>query len=116
MKYEATITELLFLRFQTLYGNRLTTMWGDAEPEAVKEAWAQALNEFTGPDLKAALETVKRECLDYPPTLPRFVSFCRDAQRVRQQNTPKLPGPKTVMPAGLCDKLRTFLNGAGRKA
>ncbi len=88
--------ERLFLRFQAVYGNRVTTMWADAPVEEVKSVWADALGQFTGEDLKHALTASFEHYTEYPPTLPQFVGLCRDARRLRAAGATKLPSQRGV--------------------
>jgi len=86
-------------------------MWGgtDEQQEAVLQEWANELQHTKGADVKAAIERMKEECLDYPPTLPRFLGFCRDAKRLREAAIPKLDGPKQEIPDAAKRMLNEFL-------
>lgn len=69
----------LFERLEGLYGARFHDLWKGANPENVKAVWAEKLAGFHDrPEvLKAALDA----CDDkpWPPTLPEFLGFCRNA-------------------------------------
>lgn len=69
----------IFERLEGLYGARFHDLWKGTNPENVKATWAEKLAGFAGrPDaLKAALDA----CDDkpWPPTLPDFLGFCRNA-------------------------------------
>lgn len=88
----------LFLRFQAIYGNRLTTMWGDADPDEVKTAWGIELGCFEADDIKWALECLKTTYLDFPPTLYQFRALCVSGRSVREQRTRRLNAPPAAPP------------------
>jgi len=99
----------LFSRFQAIYGNRVGTMWGEADPSEVRQVWADALGRFSADDLRSALDAVMPAYPDYPPTLPQFVNLCMDSRRKRAQEAPKLPGPRGDMPPHIQTQLRAIL-------
>lgn len=100
----------LFSRFQLMYGNKVTTMWGQVDPNELRQAWAEALGKFEGSDLSAALEALLPAHPDYPPTLPQFIALCSDARSMRTRNT-TLPTwrDRTPMPAHVRAQLDAFL-------
>lgn len=71
--------ERLFERLAALYGSRFADLWRGTDAENVKAVWAEKLAGFHDrPEvLKAALDA----CDDkpWPPTLPEFLGFCRNA-------------------------------------
>ena len=88
--------ERLFLRLQAIYGNRAATMWADIPVAEVKAVWADALGDFLGDDIRAALDSCVSVYTDYPPTLPQFIGLCRDAKRLRAAGATKLDGPRGI--------------------
>lgn len=88
------LIERLFLRFQAIYGNRVAQMWGDTDPQEVRQTWERELNTFQPSDIKSALETMRTAYPDYPPTLFQFVGMARDHRIKRVQTAEKLPPPK----------------------
>lgn len=84
----------LFSRLQAIYGNRVTTMWGEADPNEVRRVWADELGLYAVEDLRAALDACRFAYKDYPPTLFQFSDLCRDAMRRRFQATTKIDYPK----------------------
>lgn len=100
----------LFSRFQAVYGNRVQTMWGEADPMEVRSVWADSLGRFDGADIREALESVLSAHPDYPPTLPQFMGLCSDARRRRASGVAKLPPPRSgPIPAGIQAKLDAFM-------
>lgn len=101
--------ERLFSRLQAIYGNRVTTMWADANPQEVQSVWAEGLGGFVGDDLRDALTAMQSAYPDYPPTLPQFSALCRDARERRRQSVQKLPPPKTKAPAEAMRQMRELV-------
>jgi hypothetical protein len=83
----------LFSRFQAIYGNRTSTMWAEADPDEVRQAWGEELARYTGEDVRDALEVMRLHHQEYPPTLFQFASMCRDAAKRRAQTATKLEPP-----------------------
>ena len=71
--------EEIFRRLAALYGSKFADLWKGTDTESVKAVWAQKLAGFHDKPyvLKAALDA----CDDkpWPPTLPEFLGFCRNA-------------------------------------
>lgn len=99
----------LFTRFQAIYGNRMTIMWGDSDPLEVRKVWADRLGQFVNDDLREALVMLPNDHPDYPPTLFQFVGLCKDARRKRASESTKLSGPRTPMPEHIRTQLRQFV-------
>ena len=74
----------------------MVTMWGDAPMDEVKPVWADALRDYTGDDIRGALDNCFSAYTDYPPTLPQFIGLCRDAKRLRAAGATKLDGPRGI--------------------
>lgn len=87
-------------------------MWGEVDPAELQQVWADELGRFSGDDLREAVAGVVAAYPEYPPTLPQFIGLCMDAKRKRAQESVKLPGPKTEMPAHIREQLRSFVNKA----
>ncbi len=79
----------LFSRFQAIYGNKVATMWGDADLNEVRQVWGERLAHYEAVDIKRALETMVVAYTDFPPTLPQFMGMCRDARAARGQEASK---------------------------
>lgn len=102
----------LFSRFQAIYGNKVATMWGEADPSEVRDVWGEQLGRFEGSDIRYALDVCLSAYPDYPPTLPQFLGLCVDGRRRRAQEAVKLPGPKTEIPPHIAKMLREFVERA----
>lgn len=72
--------ESLLARMLAIYGQKFRAQWADVPPEAMRETWAVALGRFDGERIKWALDQMIAAC-PWPPTLPEFVSLCRQAPR-----------------------------------
>ena len=69
--------ERLFSRFAAMYGNRVSTMWGDCPQADIHDAWQTGLARFTGDQIKAGLNRTLDRYPDWPPTLGQFRALCR---------------------------------------
>ena len=83
----------IFDELQATYGSRFADMWSGTNPAAVKAMWGRRLAGFTDrPEcLEAALAALDDK--PWPPSLPEFVSLCRDAARRTGQRL-ALPAPE----------------------
>jgi hypothetical protein len=104
----------LFLRFQAIYGNRVATMWGDADRNEVLNVWREHLGVYEGDDIREALEAMPKSYKEYPPTLPQFGDLCRDARARRTAVMPRLDAPRMPMPDKVKQQLREFVTRATR--
>jgi hypothetical protein len=99
----------LFQRFRSIYGNRVQTMFGEADPEDLTQTWAQELGRYQASDIRSALDSIRTLHPDYPPSLFQFSGLCRDAQRRRIVDTKALIGPKIPMPEHVKRQLAEFM-------
>lgn len=76
-------------------------MWANADPAEVRQAWAEELGRYDGPDLRDALDALRLHYQEFPPTLFQFATLCREAVRRRAQSVAKLDPPRAFDPAGL---------------
>lgn len=101
--------EALFKRFSVMYGSKWSAMWADVPMADVMDAWQEDLRGINGDQVKRALEHCKSHC-PFPPTLPEFLSICRQF-RVAPQNVPYLPAPVSRMPPEIAEQLQAFVAG-----
>ena len=82
----------IFDELQATYGSRFADMWSGTNPAAVKAMWGRRLAGFTDrPEcLEAALASLDDK--PWPPSLPEFISLCRDAARRTQRLALPAPG------------------------
>lgn len=92
----ASWVDRIFYRMQGLYGSLWLQRWKTGEINAdgadlgllsAKAVWAEALAGVSGEAISAAITAC--QAISLPPTLPEFLSLCRDAMR-RSDATPKL--------------------------
>lgn len=86
----------LFARFTAFYGSqKVGTMWVDASMAEVKAVWAEQLGRFEPGSIAGALQRLIDSGNQWPPTLPEFVEFCRQASVDRRaaQRFEALPAP-----------------------
>lgn len=88
----------IMLRLHAIYGNRAKQMWGDIAEQELLNTWREYLGGFTGDDIRRAIDTCARAYTEFPPTLPQFVSMCRDARNARAQSAIRI-----APPTPLCD-------------
>lgn len=83
----------LFGRLEGLYGARFHDLWKGTDLENVKAVWAEKLAGFH--DRPEVLKAALGACDDkpWPPTLPEFLGFCRNAAG-RGEVFTALPEPK----------------------
>lgn len=91
--------ERLFQKFEDFYGTKWAAQYGDFPRERVKSTWAEELAGFIDkPEVIARAVSSQRENKS-PPTLPEFMTNCRNEAR-RIQSAPALPSahsdPNTV--------------------
>lgn len=101
----------LFSRFQAIYGNRVATMWGDADPDEVRSTWAIELGVFEADDIKWALNSMRTSFLDYPPTLFQFAALCRDGRKRREQSVRLVAPQIAALPDAVVAKVGEFIAG-----
>lgn len=93
----------LFARMQAIYGSLWTSQWKtDEQIAAAMVEWKNALVAYSVDVLKAAIDA----CLKYherPPTLPQFLSRCREAKKPHIPAA--LPAPERKVPHNIRDLL-----------
>ncbi|MBU9403545.1 hypothetical protein KTE13_27770 [Burkholderia multivorans] len=70
--------EALFSKMAAFYGSRFAAMWTGVNVVEVQKAWAVELGKLSREQLKAGSDNLT--ALPKPPTLPEFVSLCRQAR------------------------------------
>jgi hypothetical protein len=101
--------EALFKRFSVMYGSKWTAMWADVPMADVLDAWQEDLNGVNAEQVKRALDYLKANN-PFPPTLPEFLSVCRQFKAL-PQNVTYLPAPPSRMPPEVAEQLREFVAG-----
>ena len=84
--------ERLFARLLAIYGERFAAMWASTDKAEMKAVWANALGGFSSVELTSALDRCLGE--KFAPNLPEFVSYCRDAMRLRGSQLPAIEAPQ----------------------
>lgn len=70
------LIERLFLKMQSVYGNRFNDIWHGIGVDSVKSTWIEYLGGFTPVELADAINLCVDE-RDYPPNLPQFIELAR---------------------------------------
>ena len=100
------IGQAVFARMQTIYGRQWpASIGGDAKAyQAAIAQWDRALARYDTATIGAAIERAQSAYIDYPPTLPQFLSLCRTpaAHRELPRALPK-PRDKAKAAAAIKD-------------
>ncbi|MCA7962518.1 hypothetical protein LGM54_06070 [Burkholderia cenocepacia] len=96
--------EALFSKMAAFYGSRFASMWSGVNVVEVQRAWAIELGKLSRDQLKAGSDNLT--ALPKPPTLPEFVSLCRQARSEQAASTtPRLaderPADRATVEANL---------------
>lgn len=96
--------EALFSKMAAFYGSRFASMWNGVNVGEVQRAWAIELGKLSRDQLKAGSDNLT--ALPKPPTLPEFVSLCRQARSEQAASTtPRLaderPADRATVEANL---------------
>ena len=69
----------IFDHMSALYGSKFATLWQGTDPESMRRIWAQKLAGFSEKPkaIKQALDAL--DAKPFPPTLPEFLTMCREA-------------------------------------
>lgn len=82
----------IFDRFTAIYGSqKVGAMWAGANLEEVRQVWGEALGQFSADTFGQALRSLEQTSTEWPPTLPTFVTLCR--QYNRPEHRVFLPAP-----------------------
>ena len=104
----------LFMRLRSIYGNKVQTMYGEANADDLTATWATELGAYDAEDIRRALEAMREAYKEFPPTLYQFADLCRDARKRRADEAVKLEGPRLPMPEAVRAQLRAFMRGHTR--
>ncbi|HDR9132653.1 TPA: hypothetical protein QDA91_003791 [Burkholderia vietnamiensis] len=96
--------EALFSKMAAFYGSRFASMWNGVNVVEAHRAWAIELGKLSRDQLKAGSDNLT--ALPKPPTLPEFVSLCRQARSEQAASTtPRLaderPADRATVEANL---------------
>lgn len=68
----------LFGEFAKIWGSqKVASMWADCAAEDINAMWEPQIRRFDGDTIKKAIQALIDQGKDWPPTLPEFVSTCR---------------------------------------
>lgn len=93
----ASPIDVLFLRLHTMYGARWIDLWQGIPADIVKAEWSRALAGVEVEQVRLALDAIVTKGNPFPPSMPEFVSLCRQFRKTRQfaRLTDKRPNPPT---------------------
>ena len=75
-----------------IYGHRFVSSYG-SKPN---DTWIAALGEIPASELKTGLDTMLKECLQWPPTLTEFISYCKPPRVDPMHREFQLPAPSKL--------------------
>ncbi len=102
------IVDRLFQCLGAMYGKAWLDMWTGAPMADVKSEWARRLDGIEPGAIRLALDALVASGKPFPPTLPEFVSLCRQFIR-RGPHRLALAEPRTAPPADVFANLRRQL-------
>jgi hypothetical protein len=96
----------LFLRFEAIYGHLWTSRHTHVDAwEITKDEWGMALADINHTAIRKALDELRANGEQYPPTLPMFVKMCLSESGVPSEEEAYQMSLKRVFPhplARLC--------------
>lgn len=107
--------ERIFSEMLAMYGAKFSDLWRSADIAEVKAMWAKKLAGFesTPSVFRAALDAL--EDRPFPPTLPEFLSLCREAARRIGTSAPLLPYKVDhARQAEFAEKLKAIVSNVNR--
>lgn len=75
-----------------IYGHRWVSSYGSTP----NDSWVAALGEMPVDELKTGLDTMLKECLQWPPTLTEFISYCKPPRVDPIHQEYQLPAPRKI--------------------
>ena len=80
----------IFDQMSALYGKKFADQWSGTDPEVMRRTWAQKLGGFSDKPkaIKQALDSL--DAKPFPPTLPEFLTMCRESASRGLDNPPML--------------------------
>jgi len=82
----------LWLRMTEIYGHRWSSSYGTTP----NDTWIASLSQISADELKTGLDAMLKECLQWPPTLTEFISFCRKLKIDPSHKLFALPAPCNI--------------------
>ena len=109
------VIERIFAEMLAMYGAKFSDLWRSADIADVKAMWARKLAGFesTPNVFRAALNALDDR--PFPPTLPEFLSLCREAARRMGTSTPLLTHKVDhARQAEFAEKLKAIVSSQNR--
>jgi len=96
------IIERLFVRMQSIYGEQWSSRYrSDNMLNAAKIEWAYDLINYSATDIGKAIKKMKREYVEWPPSLPQFCellrSICDSSDELKMISTPRADKDKALL-------------------
>lgn len=105
--------EALFAKMSAFYGSKFAAMWHGSKPDEVQKAWAIELGKLSTEQLKAGSNALT--AFPKPPTLPEFVSHCRQVRaEMSARSTPQLENLTPSDPEKAAAAMRSVREASAR--
>jgi hypothetical protein len=99
----ADLVDRLFAKLAMMYGKHWLDLWSDIPMAGVKAEWSRALTGISAEQMRLALEAIFDKGNTFPPTLPEFVSLCRQCRKFGQPLRLAAPRERGEIPAHVLD-------------
>lgn len=100
------LVDRLFAKLSSMYGARFADLWNGTNIDEVKATWSDSLSGFHVENIARAIK-ILTENNPFPPTLPEFISLCKQARMERgPQSQPALRLPEPVSTPEETEKAR----------
>lgn len=107
---DAETLNTLFATMSTHFGKRFVDMWNWVDVMAVRADWANALGDMDDEQLQRGFNAMQK--LEWPPSLPEFMSLCGP-----KRHAPSAQMPDRVKPnPEIAKKLDEAINGSIKKS
>lgn len=108
----SAVVDRLFAKLGAMYGRAWLDMWVGAPMDEVKAEWASWLHGVELDAVRLALDSLVAQGRAFPPTLPEFVSLCRQHRR-KGAHRLALAAPRSDAPSNVFAALRRNFTDKG---
>lgn len=109
------LIDRLFQKLALMYGKQWADLWIGVPIDAVKGEWARTLTGIEPEAMRLALDSMLNSGKPFPPTLPEFVSLCRQFRKTGAPNLYLADKRKTDGPSGGFQTLRNIIRAANER-
>lgn len=106
------LVDRLFQKFALMYGGAWADKWAGMPIDAVKGEWTRGLHGIDMDAMRLALENIMTEGKPFPPSLPEFVSLCRQFTRRGPHRLALVDNTRESMPDSVRAMIAKLRKGA----